>query len=78
MIDPWVSVPIANGYNPAETPLAEPADDPLDPCEVFHGFLVWPPNQPSFWANSPSDVLATSTAPAASSFSTTAAVTSST
>ena len=44
IIDPQVSVPMAKGNNPAEVAAADPADDPLDPCFKFQGFLVSPPN----------------------------------
>ena len=46
---------------------AEPAEEPLDPWVVSHGFLVIPPNHTSPQANAPSVSLATSTAPAESS-----------
>ncbi len=72
-IEPQVSLPIANGTRPAETALAEPADEPLEPCSRFHGLRVVPPNHSSSIASSPSENLATSTAPAASSLRTTAA-----
>ena len=73
---PSVSLPSANPTNPAAVAEAEPADDPLEPCFVFHGFRVLPPNQLSPIANAPSDNFATSTAPALSSLSATVAVTS--
>src|SRR3954451_15990124 len=72
-IDPSVSVPIANPTHPAATALALPADDPLDPCFEFHGFLVRAPNQRSPCASAPIVSFATSTAPAASSRCTTVA-----
>src|SRR5881628_1446419 len=62
-IDPYVSVPIANGTKPATVAEAEPADEPFDPCCKFHGFLVCPPNQISSIANSPIESLAIKTAP---------------
>ena len=46
---------------------------PLDPGSRFHGFRVVPPNHTSPHASAPSVSLATRTAPASSSFSTTAA-----
>ena len=52
---------------------AEPALDPLDPCCGSTGCCVRPPNQMSLYARAPSDSLATSTAPAASSRLTTVA-----
>jgi hypothetical protein len=72
-MDPNVSVPIANPRHPAATALALPADDPLDPCFGFHGFLVLAPNHRSPCASAPIVSFATSTAPAASNRSTTVA-----
>jgi len=43
-IDPLVSVPMPNPTHPAAVADDGPADDPLDPCERFYGFLVCPPN----------------------------------
>ena len=43
-IDPSVSDPIANATQPAAVAEADPADDPLDPCFVFQGLRVIPPN----------------------------------
>src|SRR5262249_3046081 len=63
-MDPSVSDPMAKATQPAAE--AEPADDPLDPCFVFQGLRVMPPNHLSPWASAPSVSLATSTAPAAS------------
>src|SRR5476651_201012 len=76
-MDPRVSDPIANGKQPALTVEAGPADDPLEPRVISHGFLVLPPNQTSPWANSPKVNFAQSTPPAASSLVTTVASTSS-
>ena len=76
-IDPRVSEPMAKVTSPAATAAAEPAEEPLEPSSRFHGFLVIPPNQTSPIASSPSDSFATSTAPARSSDSTTAASSSS-
>ena len=45
MIEPSVSVPIANGTNPATVAAVDPADEPLDPLFKFHGFFVLPPYQ---------------------------------
>ncbi len=42
---PQVSVPIANGTNPATVAEAEPADEPEEPVFKFHGFFVLPPYQ---------------------------------
>src|SRR5579859_2191316 len=72
-MEPSVSEPIAKPTHPAATALAEPADDPLDPCSGFHGLRVRPPNHLSPIASAPSVNLATSTAPAASSRCTTVA-----
>src|SRR5271155_6091878 len=65
-IEPSVSEPIAKATQPAATPLAEPADDPLEPCSMFHGLRVLPPNHLSPIASAPRVNFATSTAPAAS------------
>jgi hypothetical protein len=65
-IDPSVSEPMAKATHPAATALAEPADDPLEPCSGFQGLRVRPPNHLSPMARAPSVNLATSTAPAAS------------
>src|SRR5579862_5455549 len=65
-IDPNVSEPIAKATHPAAVADAEPADEPLEPCLVFHGLRVRPPNHLSPIASAPSVVFATSTAPAAS------------
>src|SRR5262245_2327318 len=43
-IEPSVSVPIEKPTSPAAVADAGPADEPLDPCSRFHGFLVTPPN----------------------------------
>src|SRR4029453_19403089 len=69
-IDPLVSVPIAKPTAPAAVADDGPAADPLEPCDRFHGFFVWPPNQLSPLASSPVVSLATSTAPASRSIST--------
>src|SRR6266851_5067238 len=45
---PRVSLPRAKPTSPAAVALAEPADEPLEPAEGFHGFLVIrSPNQRS-------------------------------
>jgi len=75
---PQVSVPMAKGTSPADTAAADPADEPLDPCSRFQGLRVLPPYHTSPMARAPMLSLATSTAPAASSFPTTVAVWSST
>src|SRR5262249_16049607 len=72
-IDPTVSEPILNQTSPEATPEAGPAEDPLDPCFVFHGFRVTPPNHTSPCASAPSVNFATNTAPALSSRCTTVA-----
>src|SRR5436309_13381863 len=61
-IEPNVSVPNVNGNNPAETDAADPAEDPLDPCARFHGFLVSPPNHLLLNASAPRDNFAHNTA----------------
>src|SRR5215471_18938124 len=66
-IEPSVSDPMAKATQPEAVAEAEPADDPLEPCLVFQGLRVMPPNQRSPWASAPSVSLATSTAPASSS-----------
>src|SRR5712691_8528635 len=73
MIEPRVSVPSAKPTSPAEVAAAGPADDPLDPVSGFHGFRVVPPNHTPPCASEPIDSLATSTAPASRSRSTTVA-----
>src|SRR5581483_1729795 len=72
-IEPSVSEPIAKATHPAATALADPADEPLEPCFGFHGFRVRPPNHLSPIASAPRVSLATSTAPASSSRCTTVA-----
>src|SRR6476646_4849750 len=76
-IDPSVSEPMANATQPAAVAEADPAEEPLDPCLVFQGLRVIPPNHLSPWASAPRVSLATSTAPAASSRLTTVASSSS-
>src|SRR5579863_3590025 len=66
LMEPSVSEPMANATHPAATALAEPAEDPLEPCAGFHGLRVRPPNHLSPMAKAPSVNLATRTAPAAS------------
>ena len=73
MMLPRVSVPMEKPTKPAAVADAEPALEPLEPCLVFQGFLVGPPNQMLSMANAPIESLATITAPAAFSRSTTAA-----
>src|ERR1039457_6944757 len=73
LMEPSVSDPMAKATHPAATALAEPADEPLDPCFGFHGLRVRPPNHLSPIASAPSVNLATSTDPAASSRWTTVA-----
>src|SRR5688500_9779289 len=71
-IEPNVSVPIANGTQPAATAEHGPALDPLDPSAGLHWLLVRPPNQVSPMASSPRESLATRTAPESDSVRTTA------
>src|SRR5688500_11396332 len=47
MIDPEVSLPIANGTSPAATAAAGPLDDPPDQNAVFHGVRPGPVNDAS-------------------------------
>ncbi len=75
-IDPSVSVPMANPTSPAATADAGPAEEPLEPSYVSHGFRVIPPNHTSPMASAPVVSLASSTAPASSSRFTTVAVSS--
>src|SRR5882724_2762071 len=58
-IDPSVSEPMAKATQPAAVAEAEPAEDPLEPCLVFHGLRVMPPNHLSPSASAPSVSLAT-------------------
>ena len=74
VIEPSVSVPKAKGTNPAEVAEPDPAEDPVAPCSVSHGFLVFPSNHTSPRAKEPETSLATKTPPAACNFSTTVAV----
>ena len=67
-MEPEVSDPMAKGTHPAATAAAGPALEPPLPSVSFHGQRVCPPNQMSPMANSPSESLAQSTAPALSSF----------
>src|ERR1700677_5058019 len=50
-MDPSVSEPMANATHPADTALAEPAEEPLEPCSGFQGLRVRPPNHLSPMAN---------------------------
>src|SRR5580700_8764559 len=72
-MEPSVSVPRAKPTHPAATALALPAEDPLDPCRLFHGFRVRAPNHRSPCARAPIDNLAIKIAPASSSRVTTVA-----
>src|SRR5215467_3253602 len=65
-IEPSVSEPMLNATHPAAVAEAGPAEDPLDPWFVFHGFRVTAPNHTSPCASAPSVNFATSTAPASS------------
>src|ERR1700744_301094 len=65
-MEPSVSEPMAKPTQPADTELAEPAEEPLEPWRGFHGLHVRPPNHLSPMASAPSVNLATSTAPASS------------
>src|SRR5215510_3988805 len=72
-IEPSVSEPMAKATHPAEVAEAGPAEDPLEPCFVFQGLRVMPPNHLSPCASAPNVSFAISTAPAASSRCTTTA-----
>src|SRR5256885_9747442 len=63
-IEPSVSDPMLNATHPAAVAEAGPAEEPLDPCFVFQGFRLTPPNHTSPSASAPSVNFATSTAPA--------------
>src|SRR5580658_5857878 len=73
MIEPYVSEPMLNPTRPAAVADAGPAEEPSEPCLIFHGLRVLPPNHTSPMASSPIDNFATSTAPASSSRLTTVA-----
>src|SRR4249920_162206 len=53
VIEPLVSVPMPKATQPAAVADAGPADEPLEPCDKFHGLLVRPPYHASFCANNP-------------------------
>src|SRR3989442_12336221 len=72
-IEPSVSDPMLNATHPAAVAEAGPAEEPLEPWFVFHGFRVTPPNQTSPCARAPRVNFATRTAPASSSRFTTVA-----
>src|SRR6266571_3073304 len=75
-IEPSVSVPMEKPTNPPAVADPGPADEPCDPIDVSHGFIVCPANQMSSSANSPVASLPMSTAPASRSLVTTVASTS--
>src|SRR5664279_677440 len=52
-MEPRVSDPIEKATQPDAVADAGPAEEPLDPCSVFHGLRVLPPNQPSSMASAP-------------------------
>src|SRR6185436_14466160 len=72
-IEPDVSVPMPKATQPAAVADDGPADEPLDPRRVSHGFLVCPRYQLSPCANRPVASFAMSTAPASRSRTTTSA-----
>src|SRR5471032_1174074 len=78
MIEPRVSVPMANATSPADVAAPDPADDPLELLSGDHGLRVDPPNHTPPCASDPIDSLATSTPPASRSRSTMVASTSAT
>src|SRR5258708_26189596 len=53
-IEPSVSEPMLKATQPAVVAEPGPADAPLQPLFVFHGFRVTPPNHTSPSANAPS------------------------
>src|SRR6266581_4381392 len=53
-IEPSVSEPMLKATHPAAVAEAGPADEPLDPCLVFQGLRVTPPNHTSPCASAPS------------------------
>src|ERR1700738_211116 len=57
-IEPRVSDPMAKATQPAAVSEADPADEPLEPCLVFQGLRVMPPNHLSPCASAPSGRLA--------------------
>src|SRR5262245_59857650 len=61
LMEPQVSVPIANATAPAATAEALPALEPEEPWLGSHGLLVRPPNQTSPMARAPRVSLATRT-----------------
>src|SRR5207244_13649586 len=75
-IEPRVSVPIEKPTRPADVAEAGPADEPLEPRRSSLGtqrLRVTPPNHFGPCASAPIESLATSTAPASRSRSTTVA-----
>src|SRR5438270_13881852 len=58
-IEPSVSDPMAKPTHPEAVAEAEPADDPLEPCCLFQGLRVMPPNHLSPSASAPNVSLAT-------------------
>src|ERR1019366_6861182 len=52
-MEPRVSEPIEKPTQPEAVADRGPADDPLEPCSVFQGLRVLPPNQPSSMASAP-------------------------
>src|SRR2546428_10583594 len=63
-IEPHASAAIAKGTKPADVAAEDPAEEPLEPCFRFHGFLVMAPYQTSMYDSSPSESFATNIAPA--------------
>jgi hypothetical protein len=68
VIEPSVSVPMANPHSPAAVVAAGPALDPFDPSFKFHGLRVRPPYQISLYASALTLVLPSNTAPPARKF----------
>src|SRR5687767_5641024 len=63
-MEPDVSVPMPNATQPAAVADAGPADEPLEPRRMSHGFLVRPRYHWSPDAKSPVESFAIRTAPA--------------
>src|SRR3989442_14771675 len=65
-IEPSVSDPMLNATHPAAVAEAGPAEKPLEPWVVVHGFFLTPPNQTSPRARAARGNFSTRTAPASS------------
>src|SRR6266568_5177395 len=67
-IEPSVSEPMLKATHPAAVAEAGPADEPLDPCLVFQGLRVTPPNHTSPCASARSSASVTTNFSAGSYF----------